>query len=460
MKTAKTSHPDETALLRHAAADLSRSAAASTRKHLSSCAACRKRFATTQRIHRSLEAIAAQEKRSTQRSVPVTRMAGYRETVGELFSGVRQGERAGELLRRAARSGPDELAAAMRALGGNPYRGLAFLYAARKGTSLVGFDPNRALALAKAIQAEAESLAEANRVARATTPAPRQAVQAEALLLEAQALVQMGEIDASRAAISSARRLFAEAENLGFGAALCDYHEGESANFGRAYEEAEALIKNALGVFEKFGQDYLLAKSESVIGTILSSRGNHEEALPHFDRAIPLLDAELDARALTMTLNNRANALAQMGRFGESRATYAKALTIALRNDFAAQFLYIRTGLAELDFLRGQYTRALRAFREVAANSAASGSETDGLFARLYVAECLGRRVTTRWRRRSRRFDTTASRPSSPVAGARRPLHVPRPGHDRRRSRQARARVPAGRGERRVKRVYRALRRA
>ena len=239
--------------------------------------------------------------------------------------------------------------------------------------------------------AEAESLAEVSRESRASTPAPRQAVQAEALLLEAQALQQESEVNGARVAISRARQLFKDSGDLGFGAALCDYHEGEAANLARRYDDAEALVRKALLTFEEFGQDHLLAKSEAVLGTIVSNRGEHERALPHFDRANALYDSEKDARALTMTLNNRANSLAQLGRFDDARASYAKALNIALRQGFASHLRFIRTGLAELDFLRGQYARALRAFREIAAESATNGSAIDVLFARLYVAECLGR---------------------------------------------------------------------
>lgn len=300
-------------------------------------------------------------------------------------------EKPAELVLSAARSGADELAAAMRALDGKPYRGFALLYAAQKGTPLVGVDPRKALELAKAIQAEAATLAEGNPESRATSPAPRQAVAAEATLLEAQALLQAGEVAEARSRISDARKLFAEAGDLGFGAALCDFQEGEAANFGREYGEAEAFIKRALQTFEEFGQDHLLAKSEAVLGTILSNRGDHAAALPFFDRAIAHYDPERDVLALTMTLNNRANSLALLGRFDEARAVYAKALNVALRNNFSSPLRYIRTGLAELDFLRGQYARALRAFREISAESASNGSPTDVLFARLYVAECLGR---------------------------------------------------------------------
>ena len=302
-----------------------------------------------------------------------------------------EAEKPAELVLTAARSGPDELAAAMRALDGKPYRSFALLYAAQKGTALLGLDSKRTLALANAVKEEAATLVAANRDARATTPAPRQAVQAEALLLESQALNMMGEPVEARAAVSAARPLFVEAGDLGFGSALCDYFEGEAATFARDYEDAERLIRSALKTFEDFGQDHFLARSEAAIGTIMGTKGDDVGALPYFDRAIAHFDPEKDARALTMTLNNRASSLAQLGRFDDARATYAKALTLALRNELTSHLRFVRTGLAELDFLRGQYSRALRAFREIAAESAANGSATDVLFARLYVAECLGR---------------------------------------------------------------------
>jgi tetratricopeptide (TPR) repeat protein len=390
MKAARTSHPDEEALLRHAAAGESRTEAVATRRHLAACAACRKRLTTSQRIHAGLTAIGVMEKRRAKKPATTARTAAYRETVGRFFGESLQGARGGETVLSAARAGADELAAAMRALDGKPWRGFALLYAAQKGGPLVAADPRKALALAKAIQAEASSLLAANRDARATTPAPRQAVQAEAHLLESQALVMMGESSA-REPVTAARPLFAEAGDLGFGAALCDYYEGEAASFERDYVNAERLIRRAMRVFEEFRQDHLLAKAEAAIATILGNRGDHDEALRCFDRSIALFDPERDMRLLTMTLNNRANSLAHLSRFDEARASYARAMTLALRTGSTAQLRFIRTGLAELDFLRGQHTRALRAFREIAAESAANGSPTDVLFAKLYVAECLGR---------------------------------------------------------------------
>ena len=123
--------------------------------------------------------------------------------------------------------------------------------------------------------------------------------------------------------------------------------------------------------------------------------------------------------------------LAQLSRFDEARATYAKALNIALRNEFSSPLRFIRTGLAELDFLRGQYARALRAFREIV-----GGVRFQRLPDRRPVRPALRRRVPRPHGsvRRDGGGDRRAPpRPEAdrlqPVARSRRAVRLPRPGH-------------------------------
>ena len=302
-----------------------------------------------------------------------------------------EAEKPAELVLKAARSGPDELAAAMRALDGQPYRGFALLYAAQKGGPLVAIDPRRALALASAIEAEAATLADVNPEARATTPAPRQSVLAEASLLRAQALLQTGEPAGAKVALSTARSFFLEAGDLGFGAAMCDYCEGQIEVFTRRFDEAEGFLVRASAAFCEYGQDHLVGRAEAATGMLFGDKGDYERALVHLDRAIVSLSGPEDVTPLTGALSNRGSVLTKLGRFDEARATYARALNLALRHGLESVLRFVRSGLAELDFHRGLFPRALRAFREIARESAVNGSAMDVLFARLYVAECLGR---------------------------------------------------------------------
>lgn len=320
-------------------------------------------------------------------------VAASRSTVEDIYRLSQDAEKPAELIVDAARAGADELAAALRALDGRPYRGFALLYAAQKADKLVAEDPNKALALANLLSDEAASLPPAKPNERISSPAPRQAVQAEAALLESQALLQKGEAKAAGEAIEPARDLFKEAGDLGFGAALCDYHEGTAATFEKDYSSAQRLLKGALTVFAEFGQEHLAGRAYAGLGSLFVHAGEFELALTYFDAALRAFESEADtgSKRTTMLLNNRATALMRLGRFDEARATFAKALNYGRRHNHAAHLFFIRTGLAELDFRRGEYRRALRTFSEIVREASPLASKAEIVFSRLYTAECQAR---------------------------------------------------------------------
>jgi tetratricopeptide (TPR) repeat protein len=392
MRTAVTRHLGEATLLRLAARDLGESEALPAKAHLAKCAACRTGLAATRRLDRSLTKL-AETLRSDRSGDDLGPDLRYFEFVGRLLDVSGEAEEAAERIVRAARVGGDELAAALRSLDGKPYRGFALLYAAQKADKLVAEDPNKALTLARLLCEEAASLPPANSKERISTPAPRQAVQAEAALLESQALLQKGEANSAREVIRPARDLFRESGDLGFGAALCDYHEGTAATFEKDYPEAQRLLKRSLAVFAEFGQEHLAGRAHAGLGTLFLQKGQFERALEYFDASLRALESESDtgSQRTTMLLNNRATALMRLGRFDEARATFAKALNFGRRHNHASHLFFIRTGLAELDFRRGEYRRALRAFTEIVREASPLASKAELLFSRLYAAECQAR---------------------------------------------------------------------
>ncbi|HEX7616685.1 MAG TPA: hypothetical protein VF554_15585, partial [Thermoanaerobaculia bacterium] len=161
MRAAATRHLGEVILLRLAAQDLGGADGVEAQKHLKECARCRDELAATRRLDRSLAKLA-----KTLRSEDSRRGRGpderYFERVGRLFDVSEEGDRSAERIVQAAREGADELAAALRTLDGQPYRGFALLYAAQKADKLVAEDPNEALTLAKLLFEEARSLPPAN----------------------------------------------------------------------------------------------------------------------------------------------------------------------------------------------------------------------------------------------------------------------------------------------------------
>lgn len=324
------------------------------------------------------------------RTLPFVR-ANARVAVEDIYRLSQAAEKPAEFILQAARTGADELAAALRSLDGRPYRGFALLYAAQKADKLVAEDPNKALALAKLLFDEAASLAPANPQERISTPAPRQAVQAEAALLESQALLQKGEAKGAREAVKPAREFFRESGDLGFGAALCDYYEGAAVGFERDYAAAERLLRRALAIFAEFGQDHLVGRSGAALGSMLLQKGDFVRALPHFDRALEVLDPAVEPQRVTMALNNKATTLMRVERFDDARATFAKALNLARRHGLASHAYFVRSGLGELDFRRGEYRRALRTFGEIVREASPLASRAEIMFSRLYAAECQAR---------------------------------------------------------------------
>src|SRR5450830_523344 len=342
-------HPSETDLLDLAAGREAGDATAAAKKHVDAgCRLCARRLGDLSHLVSAVkeesafnailesEAVPELPRQAMGRTLPfVNAKAKSRTSVEDIYRLSQAAEKPAELIVDAARAGADELAAAMRSLDGTPYRGFALLYAAQKAFSLVPEDPNKALALAKLLSDEAESLAPANSRERISAPAPRQAVQAEAALLESQALLQKGEAAKARGVLPTTRTLFRESGDLGFGAALCDYYEGAAIGFERDYAAAERFLKRALGVFTEFGQDHLVGRAEAALGSMLAQRGDFARALPHFDRALETLEAAAEPQRVSMTLNNKATTLMREDRFDEARATFAKALNLARRHGFA-----------------------------------------------------------------------------------------------------------------------------
>jgi tetratricopeptide (TPR) repeat protein len=386
MRTAVKRHLDEVTLLRLAARDLGESHALAAEKHLGKCETCRTGLASMRRLDGTMTRL-VETRRSNATKDDFVPDARYFDFVGGLLEMSEEAEKSAELILKAARSGADELAAAMRSLDGKRHRGFALLYAAQKAFSLVPEDPARARLVADLLLAEAETLAAAITGSR-STPASRQAVQAEATLLKAYTFLQSSEALLAREAISPAREFFRESGELGFGSALCDYYEGQAASCSRDYASAEQLLKRALGIFSEFGQDHLHARAEVALGTLLMHRGQNVKALQYLERAADFFDPEQDAQFVVPTLNNRAQCLMRLERFDEARAALAKSMNLCLRFGFRSHLLFVRNGLAELDVHRGQFKRALRAFGEIVEEVT---SPSDVSFARLYIAECHAR---------------------------------------------------------------------
>ena len=227
----------------------------------------------------------------------------------------------------------------------------------------------------------------------------------------------------ARDAIRPARDLFRESGDLGFGAALCDYYEGAAASFERDYARgrtaSQARSRGIRGV--RPGSPHRARRGRARDACFVQ-KGDFERALCRTSTGrSTVLDAAAEPQRMTMALNNRATTLhaARTLRRGARDVREGPEPRTPTRTTPRTLF-FIRTGLAELDFRRGEYRRALRAFAEIVREASPLASKSEILFSRLYVAECHGAH-------RQLRTDGRGNRGASPGASGdirslRRPL--------------------------------------
>ena len=360
------------------------------RGHVAVCSTCARREDALKDLAGAVELESTLEKEIEAASpYPASQQAAARrERIARLAEGADTAQREAGRLLEFARNSQAGLARRVRDLAASSGGRLALLYAAQRGVFAAAV-PTRALVLADAIEAAAggpEPPAEAE--ARAV---PSALLRAEARLLASQALLNIGRHQDAREAALVARREFATLGRDLFSGALCDYFEASVLCFEGAFGRAERLFKRAARVFADFAQDHWVGRAECMLAQMLVQRGNPTRALVNFDAAVERLDPERDANAFAALLLNRARCLALLGRFEAAQQGFAHALQVARRNRLDALVFGVRQGLADLEFLRGDYGRALAGFGVVAAEADRLGLEEDKVVTRLGAAECLGR---------------------------------------------------------------------
>ncbi len=289
----------------------------------------------------------------------------------------------------AIRIGLDEAREEIQALEEHPNRGLFLIYVCQLSAREVPTDPARYLGLADLVEDAAKGLAEAKERRVMGHPA-LETVLGEANLLRSQALLSQGRPAEARTAAQKARAKFRKAGEDPFTDALCDYFEGSAAGFMHAYERGEKLLARASNIFATYKQPNWLGRSVLAQATLLLQSGDAEASLPMFDEGLASLDPKQDAHAVAAGLLNKGAALVQLNRLDQARIAYARALKLTVPLRLYELTQSIRNGLAETEFRRGRFERALTQYSKLAEDARRAGLPGQYLRAILYVAECLG----------------------------------------------------------------------
>lgn len=295
-----------------------------------------------------------------------------------------EADRASDAILAAIPQGVTSIRRALRDAENGPAGSLAVVHACQKAARLVPKDP-------RGCRTAAALVLEGPAPSPATPLVARAVVEAEALLLDAQALTVVGDYAAARVQIREARRRFEDVRDAGFSLALCDYFEASAAGFVGDHAFAETALTNARAVFAEFGQAHWEGRALAAFATSLGQRGEDDAAEPLFDEALAKLDPVLDLNAHLQTRINKAVSQARSGRADAARRTYADALRTALREGMLVQTQMIRVGLAEIEFRDGRLEQALHSFAGLERTARLQGFAEDVVLMKVYQAECLAR---------------------------------------------------------------------
>jgi len=272
----------------------------------------------------------------------------------------------------------------------DPSRGYAYLYACQLASPKVSSDPAKYVAFAKAVADATRSLPYLKDKGPAQ-PVCREQVQGEAALLESNALNFLGKPSEARVAAQNARISFVEAGEDSFALALADYFEGSAATFEGDFNAAWKLLKAARGEFQSFGQENWQGRSDAALGSVMLGRGKNESAVFFFESALRNLHPVHDEAAYANTVINRGASLVSLGRLDAAKAAFAKGLVFSRRLNLKVGLFTIRYGLATIDLLRNQPSKALALFQRIGDDARREGFSSRVLSADLRIAECLGR---------------------------------------------------------------------
>ena len=167
--------------------------------------------------------------------------------------------------------------------------------------------------------------------------------------------------------------------------------EGQRRAFLDRAGEALHLADRARLTFEALGLEDEAARAGAAHAIALSYLDRDEEAAEEFRRVLPVFAAHERWNAYVSTLNGLGGCLLKLGRIGEARREYARALRHVGREARPAVHAFVRSNLARTLFEAGRYGDAAGAFEAASRLFTSQGAATDALTMQLFQVEALVR---------------------------------------------------------------------
>ena len=167
--------------------------------------------------------------------------------------------------------------------------------------------------------------------------------------------------------------------------------EGQRRAFLDRAGEALHLADRAKLTFHALGLEDEAARAGAAHAIALSYLDRDEEAVEEFRRVLTVFATYERWNAYVSTLNGLGFSLIRLGRLGEARREYARALRQVASGERSAVHAFVRANLARTLFEAERYPDSARAFDSAARLFAGQGARADELTMELLRVEALAR---------------------------------------------------------------------
>jgi serine/threonine protein kinase/tetratricopeptide (TPR) repeat protein len=213
-------------------------------------------------------------------------------------------------------------------------------------------------------------------------------VVAKALLLEGQALEQLGQIHEAGRRLEEARDIYARGADRGGVASTLQWIGATRLRQGDPVE-AEAALRQALDIYVQIGDQRGAAGAYNVLGLSVRRQGRIPEALQLLERSLAAYREIGDRRGVARELNNRAGILREQGDFTRATQLYDEALTINRELGSRGDVSLILTNLAYIRRERGDLEGSKKGCEEALAMDEEGGLKSQIAADRFDIAELL-----------------------------------------------------------------------
>ncbi len=194
-------------------------------------------------------------------------------------------------------------------------------------------------------------------------------------------------------------------------------HFASAAVIARRPDLARAALPEAMALAERVGDAHQLAALHYIMGGVHESDGDFGAELRHARRVLELIGPEVDPRLAVRTYTMIGFCHAKLGDLGASRRHLLRSAGLAHEYGNLDSEAFAEANLCHVDYLTGEYTRAVEHGRRAVGMFEACGDVRAVAFVSTNLGECYremgAHEEARRWWHRARDY-YTAHQPDAP----------------------------------------------